>query len=93
VLRLRTCGKPYCRCQKGQKHPALYLYTRSGDRQVCTYIPRALHDTVRRWVENGQRVKRLVHEVGRHNFETLLEQKQQLLNPKRRASAEGDPAP
>lgn len=93
VLRLRTCGKPYCRCQKGQKHPALYLYTRAGDRQVCTYIPRALQDTVRRWVENGQRVKRLVEEVGRHNFETLLEQKQQLLNQKRRASTKGDPAP
>ena len=27
VLRYRTCGKSYCRCQRGQKHPALYLYT------------------------------------------------------------------
>ena len=23
VLRYRTCGKSYCRCQRGQKHPAL----------------------------------------------------------------------
>ena len=29
VLRLRSCGKSYCRCQRGQKHPALYLYTRT----------------------------------------------------------------
>ena len=51
VLQHRSCGKPYCRCQKGQKHPALYLHTRSGDRRVRIYIPPALHDTARRWVE------------------------------------------
>jgi len=53
VLRYRTCGKSYCRCQRGQKHPALYLYTRSGKKQVCTYIPRSLHETVRQWVETA----------------------------------------
>jgi len=88
VLRMRTCGKPYCRCQKGQKHPTLYLYTRSSKRQVCTYIPKALHETVRRWVDNGRRIKRLVDQVAQHNFETLLEQKQPLLNPKRRTAKE-----
>jgi hypothetical protein len=92
VLRYRTCGKSYCRCQRGQKHPALYLYTRSGKKQVCTYIPRPLHETVRQWVENGRRVKRLVDQVSQQNLQDLLERKQSLLRAKGHSSAE-DHAP
>jgi hypothetical protein len=91
VLQHRSCGKPYCRCRKGQKHPALYLHTRSGDRRVRIYIPPALHETARRWVDNGRRVKRLVQRVSEHNLQALLEQKQQIL-ARRRRGAEG-PAP
>ncbi len=78
VLRYRSCGKSYCRCQRGQEHPALYLYTRSGGKQICTYIPQALHETVRQWVENGRRVKRLVDQVSQQNLQTLLERKRAL---------------
>jgi hypothetical protein len=92
VLRHRSCGKPYCRCQRGQKHPALYLYTRSDGRQIATYIPRALHDTVRKWVDNGRRVKRLVDQVSQHNLQTLLQRKQPLLTGKGPAPSE-DHAP
>jgi Family of unknown function (DUF6788) len=92
VLQHRSCGKPYCRCQKGQKHPALYLHTRSGDRRVRIYIPPALHDTTRRWVENGRRVKRLVDRVSQLYLQALLEQKQALFARKGRTRSE-DPAP
>ena len=91
VLQHRSCGKSYCRCQKGQKHPALYLHTRSGDRRVRIYIPPALHETARRWVDNGRRVKRLVHHVSEHHLQALLEQKQQILARRRRGAE--DPAP
>lgn len=79
VLQHRSCGKPYCRCQKGQKHPALYLHTRSGDRRVRIYIPPALHDTARLWVDNGRRLKRLLDRVSEHNLQALLGQKQEIL--------------
>src|SRR6516165_10397354 len=82
VLRYRSCGKSYCRCQRGQRHPALYLYTRSGKKPVCTYIPKALHETVRQWVENGRRVKRLVDQVSQQHLQTLVEQKQPLVRGK-----------
>jgi hypothetical protein len=91
VLQHRSCGKPYCRCQKGQKHPALYLHTRSGDRRVRIYIPPALHETARRWVDDGRRLRRLVQRVSEHHLQALLEQKQQIL-ARRRRGAEG-PAP
>ena len=92
VLQHRSCGKPYCRCQKGQKHPALYLHTRSGDRRVRIYIPPALHDTARRWVDNGRRVKRLIDRVSEHHFQALLEQKREVFARKGRHRSEA-PAP
>jgi hypothetical protein len=88
VLRHRSCGKSYCRCQQGQKHPALYLYTRHGGQPICTYIPRALHDTVRQWVDNGRRVKRLLDDVSQHNLQDLLRRKQPLLTRQHPAQAE-----
>jgi hypothetical protein len=78
VLQHRSCGKAYCRCQKGQKHPALYLHARCGDQWIHTYIPKALHDTVRQWVETGNRIKRLVDQVSQDNLRTLLERKESL---------------
>jgi hypothetical protein len=92
VLQHRSCGKPYCRCQKGPKHPALYLHTRSGDQRVRIYIPPALHDTARRWVDNGRRVKRLIDRVSEHHLRALLEQKQQIFARRRRPRPEA-PAP
>ena len=92
VLRHRSCGKSYCRCQRGQKHPALYLYTRSAGKQIGTYIPKALHGTVRRAVDNGRRVKRLLDRVAQQDPQALLQQKQSLSRRKGRAGAEG-PAP
>jgi Family of unknown function (DUF6788) len=91
VLQHRSCGKSYCRCQKGLKHPALYLHTRSGNQRVRIYIPPALHETARRWVDNGRRVRRLVQRVSEHQLQALLEQKQQILARRRRGAE--DPAP
>jgi hypothetical protein len=88
VLRYRCCGKPYCRCQRGQKHPALYLYTRSEGKQIGTYIPKALHDTVRQAVQAGRRVKRLLEEISRHNLQTLVRQKQTLARRKHPSASE-----
>ena len=88
VLRLRSCGKSYCRCQRGQKHPALYLYTRSGGRQTGTYIPKALHHSVRQAVDNGRRLKRLLEEVSQENLRALVQQKQALSRSKDHIPAE-----
>jgi len=88
VLRLRSCGKSSCRCQRGQKHPALYLYTRSGGRQIGTYIPKALHHTVRQAVDNGRRVKQLLDQVSQENLRALVQQKQALSRRKDHAPAE-----
>jgi hypothetical protein len=89
VLQHRSCGKSYCRCQTGQKHPALYLHTRFGDQRVRIYIPQALHETVRAAIENGHQIDHLIDQVSDHNFQALLEQKQAIFTRKGRPQAEG----
>ncbi len=80
----RTCGKKNCRCQKGQKHPALCLAIRLGKQRKMIYIPHALEDTVRRWVETGQEVDGLLDAISQQCLETLLAKKKETLGRKRK---------
>ena len=92
VLQHRSCGKSYCRCQTGPKHPALYLHTRFGDQRVRIYIPAALHETVRSAIENGHQIDHLIDQVSDLNLQVLLERKQEIFARKGRSPAE-DSAP
>jgi hypothetical protein len=92
VLQYRSCGKSYCRCQTGQKHPALYLHTRSGDRRVRIYIPPALHEDVRAAIATGRQIDDWVDHVSEHNLQALLERKQEIFTRKGRPRPEG-PSP
>jgi hypothetical protein len=80
----RTCGKKGCRCVKGQKHPALCLAIRWGNQRKMIYIPHALEDTVRRWVETGQQVDGLLEAISQECLETLLARKKETLARKRK---------
>jgi hypothetical protein len=89
VLQYRSCGKSYCRCRTGQKHPALYLHTRSGDQRVRIYIPPALHEAVRAAIETGRQIDQEIDQVSEQNLRAFLEQKQELFTRKRRPRSEG----
>jgi hypothetical protein len=80
----RTCGKKNCRCQQGQKHPALCLAIRLGKQRKMIYIPHALEDTVRRWVETGQEVDALLDAISQQCLETFLVEKKETLARQRK---------
>ncbi len=80
----RTCGKKNCRCQQGQKHPALCLAIRWGKQRKMIYIPHDLEDTVRRWIETGQEVDGLLDAISQQCLETLLAKKTESLARKRK---------
>jgi len=48
------------------------------------YIPRALEDTVRRWVETGQEVDGLLDAISQQCLETLLAKKKETLARQRK---------
>jgi len=80
----RTCGKKRCRCQQGRKHPALYLAVRWENRRTMIYVPPALEDTVRRWVQTGQEVDGLLDAISTQCLESFLAKKKETLARKRK---------
>ena len=78
VERARPCGKPTCRCQRGQLHRSLYLATRHNGRRALLYIPRALEETVRLWVHNGRRLRQQLQDLHQVQLDQLLQRKEQL---------------
>jgi len=85
VERARPCGKPTCRCQRGQLHRSLYLATRHRGQRALLYIPRALEGTVRLWVANGRRLRQQVQDLHQLQLEQLLQRKQQLSQQRAKA--------
>lgn len=96
VLMHRQCGKANCHCQQGEKHASLYLAVRRADKREMIYIPPALEETVRQWVQNGRQIEELLDFISQQCLEQLLEQKQRALgrSPKTTRPRRGqDPAP
>lgn len=53
------CGKPGCRCQRGQKHgPLFYLYWKEQGRSRSLYVPREKVVELRRQIRNYRRVQK-----------------------------------
>lgn len=51
-----SCGKPRCRCQRGQKHgPLYYLYWKEEGRSRSLYVPRARVKELRRQIQHYRR--------------------------------------
>jgi hypothetical protein len=94
VERSRPCGKPTCRCCRGQLHRSLYLATRHQGQRVLLYIPRALEETVRLWVRNGRSLSRQLQDLHQLQLDQLLRHKQQLSQQRAKAKTRRpDPSP
>ena len=78
VERARSCGKPTCRCQRGALHRSLYLAVRHRGQRALLYIPRALEQTARQWVENGRRLRQQLQDLNQLQLDQLLQRKQHL---------------
>lgn len=62
-VRDRTCGKPNCRCAKGDRHKALYLVVSKDGKQQQLYIPKAYEERVRQWVASYKHLRESVKEL------------------------------
>jgi hypothetical protein len=69
----RRCGKPGCRCARGELHgPYTYLSLgRERGRGRLIYVPAALVAVVRGRVEVGARIDAAVQEISEINAELL----------------------
>ncbi len=54
----RKCGKPNCRCARGQLHPAYVLTRSQGGRDRLYSVPKDQRAQVRRWAAEYRRYQR-----------------------------------
>ncbi len=61
--RMRLCGKPNCRCTRGQRHRCLLLVISQKNRTRQLYVPKKWEPTVREWVKNYHDVRDLMEKI------------------------------
>ena len=62
-LRWRVCGKPNCKCTRGDRHEGLYLLVRHEGAVRQIYVPKHRRQAVRQWVENYRKARELMDEL------------------------------
>jgi hypothetical protein len=72
VIQRRRCGKPGCRCTRGELHgPYVFLTVRRRVGRRLLYIPAALAAAVRRRVTLTARIEVMLAEISAINLELL----------------------
>lgn len=73
--RAGKCGKPNCRCTRGELHHSLYLVqSQSGKlRQIC--VPEAWQQRVRQAVNDYRLMQQMIEEVSELEWKRLKERK------------------
>jgi len=73
--RAGKCGKPNCRCTRGELHASLYLLqSQQGKlRQLC--VPKAWQPRVRQAIDDYRKLQELLEEVSELEWKRLKERK------------------
>src|SRR5215831_19167320 len=69
VHRERTCGRPNCRCARGDKHPSVSLIASDEGKIQQLHIPSDLERTAQEWVETYHRIRKLLEELSQKQWE------------------------
>jgi len=75
-VRSRPCGKPNCRCARGELHASLYLVQSRQGKLRQLSIPKPWEDRVRQAVGNYHEMQRLIEEISEREWKRLQEGKQ-----------------
>lgn len=75
-LTTKRCGNPQCHCaHQGPLHETALLTWKENNKTRTLYVPRAWRDQVAAWVQEAQRLKRLIHELSEAQRQFFLSQK------------------
>ncbi len=66
-----TCGKPNCRCARGEKHRSHILKRQLRGKTQSLYVPMDMVEEARGWVSEYRRVQRLLSEISELNRNIL----------------------
>ena len=68
VILKRTCGKPGCKCYKGEKHQSMYLSRSIKGKTAMTYIPKSNENYAKRCVK---RYKNILKKLNQFSTKTI----------------------
>jgi hypothetical protein len=71
VVMKRVCGKPNCRCLKGQKHKAIYLSQSYNGKTRMFYLPQGSEDKAYQFIKNYQKIKKALNSVSDINIKLV----------------------
>lgn len=70
----KKCGNPNCKCAKqGPIHETALLTWKENNKTRTIYIPINLRKKVKKWVEEGKRLKKLIRKMSKAQREFLQE--------------------
>ena len=71
LLRRRVCGKPNCKCTRGELHEGLYLVVTERGKGRQLYVPKQWEQTVRQWIADYQKARGLMEDISRIHWEKV----------------------
>ena len=74
VIMNRFCGKPSCRCLKGQKHRSVYLSQSFKGKTKMIYIPQASVKKAKEYIKNYKNTKDILNILSDINIKLLKRQ-------------------
>ena len=74
-LRQVSCGKPNCKCQRGEKHTALVLTRRANGKTEQLHIPKDQETTVRLLVDRYHEILDLLDQIAASSWARLKKKK------------------
>jgi hypothetical protein len=83
--RYLTCGKPGCKCARGERHGPVWYLSVSLDQahRTGSTVPSHQVEQVRRWIENYHHVKERLDKISDINRELLRRAKGRKQHPKK----------
>ena len=66
-----TCGKPNCKCARGEKHTSTVLSKKVNGKTKSLYIPNDMVSEAKKWVMENKKLRKLQKEISDYNEQIL----------------------
>ncbi len=68
----RVCGKPNCKCARGNKHKSWCLAVRDQGKRKMIHIPHELEKEVFKWVTTYRELRQQMETISQSNVERIV---------------------
>ncbi len=74
--REKVCGKPNCKCARGEKHVALYLVVSKDGKLRQLFVPESYEARVRKWLAQYKEAEELLEQISDLYWEKIRDREE-----------------